>query len=163
MKVTFKSVIWFWINVYEVMASFRNVVGLVEIKNETLVDSAPVVHIEGYKLPLSEQGRFDDWFNIWASRIHIPLLLKIPGVVASNFFRLTDYQPSAYSWAHFVESDMPPFISLVYFKNKTSSEEFNESVELAAFRRNMELEFSGNLTTVWNSEYQLFSSHRPQV
>jgi hypothetical protein len=159
--VTFKSVIHFWINVYELMGSFRNSQGSVETKEDTVVDEAPVIHIEGYKLPSSEQVKFDNWFNVWASRIYIPLLLKIPGVKASNFFRLTDYRSPNYAWAHFVESDMPLFLSVTYLENAASLDGFNQSVELAAFRRSLEVEFSGNLKTVWNTEYQLFSSHRP--
>jgi len=161
MRITFKSVVWFWLNVYELMGSFRNSRGSIETKEETIVDEAPVIHIEGYKLPASEQVKFDNWFNVWASRIYIPLLLKIPGVKASNFSRLMDYRSPNYAWAHFVESDMPPFISVTYFDNATSLDGFNQSVELAALRRSLEVEFSGNLKTVWNAEYELFSSHRP--
>jgi hypothetical protein len=162
MRITFKSVVWFWLNVYELMGSFRNSYGSVETKEETIVAEAPVIHVEGYKLPTSEHGKFDNWFNVWASRIYIPLLLKISGVKAANFFRLRDYQSPLYAWAHFIESDMPPFISVTYFENAASLDGFNQSVELAAFRRSLEVEFSGNLKTVWNTEYQLFSSHRPQ-
>jgi hypothetical protein len=160
--VSFKSVVRFWTNAYELMGSFRNSQGSVETKDDTVVGEAPVIHIEGYKLPASDQVQFDNWFNVLASRIYIPLLLKIPGVKATNFFRLMDYRSPNYAWAHFVEKDMPPFISITYFENAASLDGFNQSVELAAFRRSLEVEFSGNLKTVWNTEYQLFSSHRPQ-
>ncbi len=161
MMVTFKSVVSFWLNVYELMGSFRNRLGSVETKDDTVVDEAQIIHIEGYKLPASEHAKYDNWFNVWASRIYVPLLLKVPGVKASNFFRLMDYQSPLYAWAHFVESDMPPFISVTYFENAASLDGFNQSVEFAAFRHDMELEFPGNLKTIWNTEYQLFSSHRP--
>jgi len=161
-RVTFKSIMWFWINVYELMGSLMNSQGLVETKEDTVVDGAPVIHIEGYKLPASEHVKFDNWLNVLASRIYIPLLLKVPGVKASNFFRLMDYRALSYNWAHFVEPNMPPFISITYFENAASLDGFNQSVELAAFRHDMALEFSSNLKTVWNTEYQLFSSHRPQ-
>jgi hypothetical protein len=160
-SVTFKSIIWFYLNVYELMGCFRHNQGTVERKDDTVVDDAPVIHLEGYKVAASEQDRFDDWFNVLSSRIYIPLLLKIPGVKASNFFRLTDYRSPLYTWAHFIESDMPPYISITYFENENSVETFNQSVELAAFRRSLHVEFTGKLQTVWNTEYRLFSSHRP--
>ncbi len=76
--VTFKSAVWFWLNVYELMGSFRNSRGSIETKEDTVVDEAQVIHIEGYKLPASEQVKFDNWFNVWASRIYIPPAAQNP-------------------------------------------------------------------------------------
>jgi hypothetical protein len=160
-RVTFKNITWFWINVYELMGDFRRSAGSFAARGETVVDDAQLIHIEGYKLAASEQARFDNWFNVWASRIYIPLLLKVLGVKASNFFRLMDYRSPGYAWANFVESDMPAFISVTYFENAESLDGFNQSVELAAFRQTLMLEFPDNFKTIWDTEYRLFSSFRP--
>lgn len=44
-RVTFKSITWFWINAYELMGSFRNSQGSVETKDDTIVDEAPVAQL----------------------------------------------------------------------------------------------------------------------
>jgi hypothetical protein len=51
-------------------------------------------------------------------------------------------------------------MSVTYYDNLKLAEDFRQSLDYIAFRRNMELEFA-SLKTVWDTEYQLFSSHRP--
>jgi hypothetical protein len=67
-------------------------------------------------------------------------------------------------WEKFkdTELDLPPFMSIAYFENIEDFEDFSGSLKYAAFKRSLEVEFSGNLKTVWDTEYQLFKSYRPQ-
>ena len=160
-QTTFNKIQRFWLNAYELVKSFRNIHPSQASIESTIVDDAPLIHIEGYKLPETEYAKYESWFNKWASRFYIPLLLKIPGVKACNFLSLTDYKQPLYAGTRFVETDMPRYMSVIYFDSAESMETLNQSAEFAVFKRSLEVEFSGNLKTVWNTEYQLFSSHRP--
>jgi len=159
-QITFGMVEHFFLNTYELVRTLKKGEPSTKVSNDTIVNDAPVIHIEGYQLPAE---KYEGWFNKWASRVYVPLLLEIPGVKACNFFRLVDYKDPRYENVRFVESEMPRFISITYLQDSASAEEFNLSIQLAAFRRNMELEFQDNLKTIWNTEYQLFASHRPQA
>jgi hypothetical protein len=160
-EITFGMVEAFYVSVYELSRTFKKGEPSAKVSNDTIVNDAPVIHIEGYEIPADKYEKYEGWFNKWASRVYVPLLLEIPGVKACNFFRLVDYRDPRYENVRFVESEMPRFISITYLQDSASAEEFNLSLQLAAFRRNMELEFQDNLKTVWNTEYQLFASHRP--
>jgi hypothetical protein len=160
-QITFGMVEHFFLSTYELERTFKKDELSAKVSNETIVNEAPIIHIEGYEIPANKYEKYEGWFNKWASRVYVPLLLEIPGVKACNFFRLVDYKDPRYENVRFVESEMPRFISITYLQDSASAEEFNLSIQLAAFRRNMELEFPGNLKTIWNTEYELFASHRP--
>ena len=156
---SFNEITRFWLNIYELMGSFReSTQGNVE---STIVEGAPVIHIQGYKIVEPASAKFESWFNKWASQVYIPLLLKIPGLKACNFFTLVDFKDPGYTGVRFVESDMPRYISIFYLEKTESLEDFYQSTELAAFSGSLELGFPDSLKTLWNADYQLFASHRP--
>jgi hypothetical protein len=161
-QITFGMVEQFYSSIYELSRTFKNGERSAELSKETIVSDASIIHIEGYEIPAEQYEKYEDWFIKWASRVYVPLLLEIPGVKACNFFRLVDFRDPRYDNLHFIESKMPRYVSITYFQDSASVEEFNLSIKFAAFRHAMEVEFSGNLKTLWNTEYQLISSHRPQ-
>jgi hypothetical protein len=160
-QITFGMIETFFLSLYELVRTFKKDELSAKVSNDTIVNDAPVIHIEGYEIPADKYEKYEGWFNKWASRVYVPLLLEIPGVKACNFYRLEDYKDPRYENIRFVESVMPRYVSITYLKDSASAEEFNLSIQLAAFRRNMELEFQDILKTIWNTEYQLFASHRP--
>jgi hypothetical protein len=123
----------------------------------TMVENSPALHLEGYSIPANDYGKFDGWFNQWAARVYIPFLLKIPGVRACNFFKLLEEDIPDFRDVNYVLSEMPRYI----FEKPESVANYYDSLELAAFKRSLDVEFSGNLKTVWETEYQLFKSYRP--
>jgi hypothetical protein len=153
---------WFWVMCCQLVRSFRNATFMRDSREDSIVDNAPVVHVEGYKLPSDEFEKYNNWFVRWASRLYIPLLIKGTGIKAFNYYRVLDYQLPQWQNFHFLEPDFPSFLSVSYFEDVKALENFKTSLEYAAFKRSLEFEFSGNVKTVWNSEYQLFMSHRPQ-
>lgn len=159
--ITFHQIQRFWSNTYELMRSFRNDSLARETNENTVVDDAPIIHIEGYKIPESEYGNYEQWFNKWASQIYLPLILNIPGVKACNFFRLIDYKDPVLGDYRFVELDMPRFTSIIYLESLESMNNFNQSKEFGAFRGSLELGFPDSLKILWDTEYQLFASYRP--
>lgn len=160
-KLTFNKIQRFWHTTYKLVKSFRTIPPAQETIESTIVDDAPIIHLEGYKLPETENSKYESWYNKWASRFYIPQLLKIPGVKACNFLSRIDRKDPFYADTRFIETDMPRYMSIVYFDSPESVDTFNESAEFAIFKRSLEVEFSGNLKTVWDTEYQLFKSYRP--
>jgi hypothetical protein len=158
LHITFRNIEYFWRNSYELIRSFRSSKVLTE---DTIVDDAPVIHIEGYKIPANEYEKYESWFIKWASRIYVPMLLRVSGVKACNFFRLLDYKSPNWANDPNIEKDMPRYMSIIYFDNLKSAEGFQQSLDFAAFRGSLELGFPAALKIVWDAEYQLSSSHRP--
>ena len=153
---------WFWVNCCQLVRSFRNAAFSRGGRENSIVDNAPVIHVEGYKIPPAELEKYSNWFTRWASRLYIPLLLKGTDVKCFNYYRVLDYRPSHWENYNLLEPEPPPFLSVSYFEDTNALENFKTSLEYAAFKRSLDFEFSGNVKTVWNSEYQLFISHRPQ-
>jgi hypothetical protein len=153
---------WYWLSVYRLVRSFRNPGFSTGNREDTIVENAPVIYIEGYKLPPNSYEKYTDWFARWASRLYIPMLLKDTNVKCFNCFRLVDYKMPLWENVHLLEPDLPPFVSIAYFENLKDFEEYKGSLEYAIFKRSLDVEFSGNLKTVWSTEYQLLKSYRPQ-
>jgi hypothetical protein len=160
-QTTFGMVEQFYSNVYELLRSFKKNESSAAVNNETMVNDGPVIHIEGYEIPSDKYEKFEGWFNRWATRVYVPLLLEIPGVNACSFFKLVDYKDPRYDNIRYIVLEMPRYMSITYMKDIASVEECNSSNKFAAFRHAMELEFPSSLKTIWNTEYQQFSSHRP--
>ena len=156
MDATFYRIEWVWHDAYVLTDSFRDDSSS---REATIVENAPVIHLEGYGVPTAEQQRYDQWFMRWASRVYIPILMKTPGLKAYNCFKLSDF---SLRWpSHkYLEAEIPPYISILYFENMEAFQNYSESPEYAAFKRNIELEFPGTLSTIWNVEYQLVKSWR---
>lgn len=131
-------------------------------REDTIVDNTPVVHIEAYKPRPDDLEKYNNWFTRWGSRLYIPLLIKGTGIKAFNYYRVLDFRLPHWENYHLLEPEPPSFLSVSYFEDVKALENFKTSLEYAAFKRSLEYEFSGNVKTIWNSEYQLFVSHRPQ-
>jgi hypothetical protein len=153
---------WYWMGVYRLMRSFRCPGFTSGNMQDTIVDGVPVMYIEGYKLPPESNEKYAAWFARSASRLYIPMLLKDTGVKCINCFRLLDYKMPLCENVHMLEPELPPFMSIAYFENLKDFEEYKGGVEYAIFKRSLDVEFSGNLKTVWSTEYQLLKSYRPQ-
>jgi hypothetical protein len=160
-SITFHKIQRFWYNTYELMRCFNNNTGSTGNTVNTTVVDAPVLHIEGYRVPAAEDARYEGWFNKWATLIYIPLLLKIPGVRACHFFKLVDYQDPIFATVRFVESDMPRFISLIYLNGLDSLDNFVQTPEFGAFRGSIELGFAESIKIIWDTEYRLLKAYRP--
>lgn len=153
---TFYRLEWVWHDVYVLMRSFRNDSSS---RESTIVDNAPLIHIEGYRVPAAEQGRYDQWFMRWASRVYIPVQMKSPGLKAYNCFKLSDLL-MRFPGRNYVEVEIPPYVSILYFENIESFENYEASPEYAALKRSMEVELPASVATIWNVEYQLTKSFR---
>ena len=155
-QTTFYRIERVWHDGFALTRSFRNDVSLTET---TMVDDASIIYIEGYKLPQTEFEKYDQWFMKWASHVYIPILMKTPGLKGYNCLKWTD-APIRWDDTKYLKTEIPPYISILYFENMAAFQNYSESLEYIAFKRNMELEFPGSLSIIWNVEYQLVKSWR---
>jgi hypothetical protein len=157
-NTSFKKIGWVWYKRgFELLKSFRT-----DIQNEedTRVDNAPILHIEALRLSPGQQEQFNDWFVRWAYRVYIPILMKLPGLKAYNCFHHSgrDFQESRDY--HSAETDYPADLSLIYFEDVNSFENYERSPELIAFREAIRVNFPGSLDYKWYVQYQLQKSWR---
>ncbi len=155
-QATFYRVEWVWHDCYVLIGSFRNDSSS---RESTFVENAPVIHIEGYRVPPAEQGKYDQWFMRWASRVYIPILMKSPGLKAYNCFSLSDIS-MRWPGRKYLEVEIPPYVSILYFENLESFATYEASLEYASLKRVMELEFPDTVSTIWHVHYQLVKSWR---
>ncbi len=69
-QATFYSVIRVWHNVYSLMWAFGENAASSE---PTIVDNASFIHLDGYRVPQTVQGKYEQLFIQWASRLFIAL------------------------------------------------------------------------------------------
>jgi hypothetical protein len=152
---TFYRVTRAWHDVYSLMWAFKS-----DISSEpNTVDDAPIIHLEGYRVLPAEHDKYEQWFMKWASRLYIPLLMKIPGLKAYNYFHHSDFSMRLTEQSY-LEAEIAPYISILYFDNPAAYENYKASLEYAVFKRNMELELSGGISKIWDVEYQIRKSWR---
>jgi hypothetical protein len=125
----------------------------------TFVENAPFIHFEGYRVPTSEQDKFDQWFMKWASHVYIPLILKSPGLKGCNCFKLSDLS-MRWPGHKYLATEIPACMFIFYFENAQAFENYEQSPECAALKRSMELELPDDVKIIWNVEYQLAKSWR---
>ncbi|MFH0847467.1 MAG: hypothetical protein V1894_05390 [Chloroflexota bacterium] len=155
-NATFYRVQYIWHDLYALVGSFRNDSSS---SDSSIVDNAPIIHLEGFKVPATEQGRYDQWFMKWASRVYIPILMKSPGLKAYNCFKASDLSIRT-PWLKYLEVEIPAYVSILYFENMQSFENYEASLEYASFKRHMEVELPSSMSTIWNVQYQLRKSWR---
>lgn len=135
---TFGKIERFWLKIYELIGSFKSNPSARGAEENTIVDNCTIIHIEGYQIQPADYGKFESWFNKWASQVYIPLLLKVPGVEAFNVFQLRDFDPPDFRGVRFIETEMPRYMSITYLENSESLGNYNKCIESAAFKRSLE-------------------------
>jgi len=149
---------YFWSNWYELIKSFRNEVDQVITKQETMVEDAPFLHIEGYRLSLENRDKYEKWLDDYGFNVLIPLLVKLPGIKAYNFYKDTGLKGSGIMPMR--EWEYPEFLSVLYFENQTAFEDYNKSPELLSFHKAIANIFPSGLNYKWYVQYQLVRSWR---
>jgi hypothetical protein len=124
----------------------------------TKTDEAPVISVEAYNLPFPGKIRYESWFEDYGYDIYLPLLMKLPGVIAYNHYQLLEIGFIQMQIGPIPEQ--PSYLSVVHFENVKAYENYAKSKEVAAFRAAIKSEFSGNLEFKWYVQYQLTKSWR---
>jgi hypothetical protein len=151
---TFKREV-IWMGVYQLTRSFHGVLSLRDEKQTTFVDDAPVMHLLGLKLSV-EKEEFNAWFKEWGAKVYVPIMMKLPGLKAANFYTFTGRS----SQPEIKDPGYPDFLSLWYFDTLAAFHNFEESPELMAFMKSLKSDFPGGVSLKWNVQYELYKSFR---
>jgi hypothetical protein len=116
----------------------------------------PVLHIEAYDIPQEEQEKFERWLSRFGYDVYLPLLMKSCNLLEYDHYRVI--YADMKTTVPVKEPDNPPYLSLFHFRNTEEYQQFNSSLEMAAFRERIQIGFQAE--TKWSAGYQLISSWR---
>lgn len=141
-----------WTGVYQLIWSFHSPVSS---EQTAFVNDTPIMHMAGFKLSI-EKEEFNAWFKEWGAKVYLPILMKLSGLKAVNFYSFTgrSSQPEA------KDPNYPNLLSLWYFDTLKSFQNYAESPELAAFMKALKSDFPGGIALRWYVQYELFKSFR---
>jgi hypothetical protein len=151
-----------WMSSYQEISIFKENSVTAEKKALSKDENAPVIHLEGYAFSNPEQERYDTWFNKWGREVFIPLIMRLPGLKEYTRYKLIDVDSTGLSnfnrTKHPVE--YPPRLSILTFENIKAFENYENSLELAAFKSALQAPFPLGLNYQWYVQYQLVKSWR---
>jgi hypothetical protein len=144
-----------WAGVYQLLRSFRSIEPYPHENQTTIVDDVPVVHFLGFRLS-AEKEEFNSWFNEWGAKVYVPILMKLKGLKAANFYVFTGRS----SRPEMKDPGYPDFLSLWYFDTFQSYWNFEESRELTALMKALKSDFLGGISLKWNIQYELYKTFK---
>lgn len=149
-----------WGTYYRLLKYFRNDrAGYWADNSAAKVAESPFIHIEGYRLPVAEEEKYGMWLNQWGYELHIPLIMRLPGLVEYDCYRVSDFP--VLDIYKVEEADVhPAYLSILHFENLKAYEDYEKSKELAALRYALRVPFPRGLDYKWYVQYQLMKSLR---
>jgi hypothetical protein len=117
-----------------------------------------VVSVEAYSLPFLGKTRYEAWFEEYGYDIFLPLIMKLPGIIAYNHYLLLDIGFLNFEIGPIPEQ--PPYLSVICFNDLEAYENYAKSKELGAFRVAIKAAVTGNIELKWDVQYQLVQSWR---
>jgi hypothetical protein len=145
-----------WSVRYVLRRGFRSKPVDTGVKEETKIENAPFMHIEAYHLPPEERDKYTRWMNDYAFNSFVPLFLRLPGLKGYDCYQST----STKSVVQTREWEYPGFLSILYFDQKKSFDDYTKSPELLAFQKAIYNVFPNGLNLKWYVQYQLVKSWR---
>jgi hypothetical protein len=147
---------YIWMAGYQLVKSIRSKIIESRENKDTKIEKAPFMHLEAYHLAPADRERFFNWFSEFGWNGCVPLLVKLPGLKGYDFLENAEIKPVI----PVREMDYPPYLSIMYFEDKASFENYTHSQELAIFQKTMRNVFPLGLGLEWYVQYQLIKSFR---
>ena len=145
-----------WQGLFQLTKGFLGGLPVSEDNLTTIVGNAVTISLLGFKISNERLDEFESWLNEWAFRAYIPILAKLPGIKAANFYNFTGRT----SQKEIVDPDYPQSLAIFYFEDLKSYDNFEKSPELAVFRKAIKSDFPSGVNIRWNVQYQLVKSFR---
>jgi heme-degrading monooxygenase HmoA len=146
-----------WSVVYELVRSFRSGSTSAIGQPDTLIENAPVMSLEAFRLSPEDEEKYVSWFTEYGCSSFVPLFLRLPGFKGYDWYKYTG--PGRQS-QNAREQEYPSYVSLIYFENTRAFDNFVKSPELASFLKVMRSVFAHGLGYEWYVQYQLIKSVR---
>jgi hypothetical protein len=145
-----------WYPAYALIRSFRNNPSPPAYGKSLIVDNAPIISLEAYRTAAVQDEQYYKWFNDYGCNLLMPLIMKLPGVAAYGWYEDTGRR----RWPDTRETEYPKYLSIIYFENVDSYENYAGSSELAALRKSLRSVFPRGLNFKWYVQYRLVTSCR---
>ncbi|MFH0846653.1 MAG: hypothetical protein V1894_01150 [Chloroflexota bacterium] len=151
-----RVMVYVWVNPYELVKSFRNKQFKEQSKGDTMIENAPILHIEGYRFRPGDQEKYANWLNDYASSSFVPLIMRLPGIKGYDFYENIGGKTlvEAREWEY------PDSLSALYFEDMVAFENYTKSPELLALKKGLLNTFPNGLNLRWYVQYQLIGSWR---
>lgn len=144
---------YIWRAVYGLVQGFRSEAALPG-KKGTTIENAPIMHLEAYRMTPEEQEKFNKWFNEYGGKVFVPLFMKTCGLKGYDYFKFIRVLPTP------LETDYPPYLSILYFENLEAFENFEQSPEQESFQSALRNILPLGLNYRWYVQYKLVGSLR---
>jgi heme-degrading monooxygenase HmoA len=145
-----------WYPVYSLLKGFRSKPRPSSGYETTMIENAPILYFEAFRLSQEEQEKYYKWFNDYGCNIFMPLIMKLPGLLGYDWYEDTGLRRRQ----DIRELEYPKYLSIIYFENIESYEAYEKSPELAALQKSMRNVFPRGLNLKWHVQYQLEKSWR---
>jgi hypothetical protein len=116
------------------------------------------MHLEGYTVASPSESEYNAWFNRWACDFYIPALMRLPGMKEYDCYKLIGV-PLTGSWSS-KQVEYPQYLSVIYFENPEAFQDYERSIELAAFSKAIKADFPTDIERKWYVLYELMKSWR---
>lgn len=150
-----------WFAAYEQIASFKKDAIDAE-KNPVPGELSTVIQLEGYTFTNEEQEKYDAWFDKWGREVFVPLLMRLPGLRGYVKYKLIEIERAGLMSDYTLPKtrEYPPSLSILTFDSIRAFENYENSLELAAFKVGLQAPFPLGLSYQWYVQYQLMKSWR---
>jgi hypothetical protein len=146
---------YFWHVRYELIKSFRS--GTVStVKEDTIIENAPIMHIEAYCFSTEEEERYGKWLREYGFNVFMPLFMNLLGLKGYDCFKYL----GSVSTGNAKETKYPLYLSIVYFENMKAFENYTKSAELVVFQKGLRNVFPRGPVYKWYVQYRLVQSLR---
>ncbi len=103
----------------------------------------PVINVVGSKCKPTEDNKFNKWYN----EVHIPMLMKFPGMLAVSRFKIIKESPG-----------YPTYLALYQFKNRESYEAYRNRPDAAEVQADIKSNWPNGLDITWRVQYEFMRS-----
>lgn len=106
----------------------------------------PVIYLLGSNPPPGREAEFNEWYD----NVHIPMILKSPGMVRAARYELVGAGDGA-----------PKYLAIYELEDEAAIEKFTKSRERAAARKQRDEQWSKgpDYSVVWRAHYKVLSKH----
>lgn len=143
-----------WGTSFELVCGFRG--SELAAKPTTLIENAPIMHLEGYRLVQEDQGKYARWLEDYGFNSFIPLIMRLHGLIGYDCYRNTGIR----GLASRREWEYPDYLSIIYFNDFESFDKYKRSPEVLSFQKAISTVFPNGLNIEWYVLYQLLQSWR---
>jgi hypothetical protein len=123
-------------------------------------ENASLIYIEWYRLSPKNQAKYEKWMDDYGFGVLIPLITKMPGVVAFDCYKDAGLRAKSRGTIPIREWEYPYHFSIVSFDNQKAFIDYSRSSELISCQKAVANIFPSGFNYKWCVQYELVKSWR---